>query len=396
MHRLHGSVRPYAWGSTTAIPELLGVPADGTPQAELWLGAHPSCPARLDGPDGSALSDAIEADARHWLGTGVHARFGPRLPFLLKVLAAAAPLSLQVHPDPAQARSGFAAEERAGVPADAPTRNYKDPHHKPEMILALTPFEALCAFRDPAESLLALAGLTGPGVQRLRALLDGPDPASALRDAVAWLLCGAADASAVAGELTDGCHRRSSRSPAAHDLDRLVDRLARSYPADPGIGVAALLHHVVLEPGQALYLPPGNVHAYLDGTGVEIMAASDNVLRGGLTPKHVDVDELLRIVDFRPRPLPVVTPTEDGPTRTFAPGPEEFRLSIMDLDGAVMLGERSGPRLVLCLEGHVLCRSAADELRLERGAAAAVADADGTVEFTGKGTTVVAAVPAAR
>jgi mannose-6-phosphate isomerase len=399
MHRLHGRIRPYAWGSATAIPELLGVPSDGAPQAELWLGAHPSDPARLDGPDGPPLDDVIAAAPDHWLGASVSARFGPRLPYLLKVLAAAAPLSLQVHPDEAQARAGFAAEERAGVPVDAPTRRYRDPHHKPEMIFALTPFEALTGFRPPADSLRALEGLPGTAVARLRRTLSGGGPAEALRDAVDWLLCGDPQSAAVPVELAEGCRERgaaaSAASPlAASDLDRLVARLSARHPADPGIGVAALMHHVLLEPGEALFLGAGNLHAYLEGTGLELMASSDNVLRGGLTPKHIDVPELLDVVDFTPRPVPRVTPVGSGPVRTFAPGTEEFRLTVVDLDGAVVAPERSGARLVLCLEGPVLCRASGDELLLERGDAAVLADGDGVLELSGKGTAAVAAVRA--
>lgn len=331
MDHLFNPVRPYAWGSTTAIPELLGVPATGQPQAEMWMGAHPGAPSHIDRGHGpAALDTIIDADPSAELGTPTVDRFGPRLPFLLKLLAADSPLSLQVHPDLEQAKAGYAGEEDRGIPADAPHRNYKDANHKPEMIVALTPFEGLCGFRAPAEAADLLEDLGVDALKPYAATLRAHPQQQALREILTAVLtadrdtvaeCVAATAES-AGRLAAAGHQPYAAAYAAYAS------IARNYPGDPGVIAAMLLNHVRLQPGEALYLGAGVPHAYLDGLGVEIMANSDNVLRCGLTPKHVDVPELLRIVRFettspgvlRPRPLPDGEELYDTPA-------EEFRLS---------------------------------------------------------------------
>ncbi|MEE2046703.1 mannose-6-phosphate isomerase, class I, partial [Nocardiopsis tropica] len=306
MHRLTNQVRPYAWGARTAIPRLLGADPDGTPQAELWLGAHHGAPSTAHCEDGPRpLPRLIADDPRRVLGHGTAERFGARLPFLLKFLAAEAPLSLQVHPDATRARAGFDAEERAGIPLDAPHRNYRDPHHKPELLLALEPFEALCGFREPAATGAELRGLTCELAVLLRADLAVPDTHAALRAALTRLLT-----------LPDGSRERlldefvaewSASGPRGAHGDIVAD-LAVRYPGDPGAVASLLLNRVTLGPGQALFLPAGNLHAYLQGTAVEVMASSDNVLRAGLTAKHVDAPELLDVVDFSVLPIPYARP----------------------------------------------------------------------------------------
>ena len=271
--------RDYAWGSTTAIPSLLGMPVTGLPQAELWLGTHPGSPART--PTGS-LADIA------------------RLPFLLKVLAAAAPLSLQAHPTIAQAVAGFARENAAGVPLDAPNRNYRDELHKPEILFALSPFRALCGFRPAAETRAALERLLAevPGDAVLISWLNRLGDDDDIRSTFEWLLSRGSGVSEMltslvaAAALVDGEHYA------------LIAELAAAYPGDPGIAISLMLNLVTLSPGEVLYLPAGNIHTYIEGVGIELMAASDNVLRGGLTPKHVDVAELLSVLDFEPLPVP--------------------------------------------------------------------------------------------
>src|SRR4051812_17545735 len=277
--------RDYAWGSTTAIPELLGTAATGRPQAELWLGAHPGSPAKLVG-QGGTLADLVPG----------------RLPFLMKVLAAASNLSLQAHPTAEQARAGFTAENAAGVPLDAADRNYKDPFHKPELIYALSdPLRVLCGFRPVAETRAVLTSVAPDS--RMSPLLDRLVDDSSLRATFEWLITRGTGvdelitAAVEAGAAADG-------HPAWSTVRFLADR----NPRDPGIVISLLLNTVALAPGQVLYLPAGNIHAYLDGVGIELMAASDNVLRGGLTPKHVDVPELLKVLDFRPSPVPYLEP----------------------------------------------------------------------------------------
>lgn len=388
MYRLDNTTRPYAWGSVTAIPELLGTPLTGGPQAELWLGAHPASPSVVDsGPErGRGLDAVVAADPAGVLGAASVAAFGPELPFLMKVLAAAQPLSLQVHPSEEQARAGFAAEESAGVPVDSPRRNYKDRHHKPEMILALSPFVALSGFRRPGEAradLRAILGSPAPG--SVHAALDRalaqPDEDAALHDALTLLLGGGREVVALASMLVRESRAGSfvaagTTGPGARTADT-VRLLATYYPSDPGVAVAVLLNRVDLAPGQALYLDAGNVHAYLRGLGIEVMASSDNVLRGGLTPKHVDVPELERVVVFRPVDPYRVVPEDRGTGDThdvlYAPPVGEFRLQVIRAPaGAVVAVEHHGPSLVLVSAGSATLTAGDADLAVDRGRSAFV------------------------
>ncbi|WP_433347667.1 mannose-6-phosphate isomerase, class I [Micromonospora sp. CA-111912] len=345
MEPLHGPIRDYAWGSRSAIAELQGrpVPSAG-PEAELWLGAHPGAPATVRrGGAAASLVDLLAAEPGRWLGDRVVERFGPRLPFLLKVLAADAPLSLQAHPDPEQARAGYAAD--AARPAGE--RNYADPHHKPELLVALSPFEALCGFRDPAESAEALAAFGVPALEPVvSALRGGP---AGLREAVRLLL------SWPAGERAGLVADVLAAQAAGPDAE-LARALAGHYPGDPGVLVALLLNHLRLAPGEAIWMPAGNLHAYLRGTGVEIMAASDNVLRGGLTPKRVDVDELLRVLRFEVLDDPVVAPEPVSAGVIRWPVPvDDFALHRVRLDAGALPVRLTvpGPRVVLCRAGRL-------------------------------------------
>ncbi|GAA0493493.1 mannose-6-phosphate isomerase, class I [Streptomyces sp. NPDC046215] len=399
MDRLANTVRPYAWGSTTAIPELLGTAPTGEPQAELWLGAHPGAPSHVDRGSGPRpLSEAIAADPEGELGTEAVRRFGPRLPFLLKLLAAASPLSLQVHPDRAQAEAGFADEERRGVPADAPHRTYKDPNHKPELICALTPFDGLCGFRAPAATADLLAALDVDSLKPYVDLLHAQPEADALREVLTAVLTAdhgamaetVAAASAAAERLAaeEGPHRAAYAAYAD---------IARHYPGDPGVIAAMLLNHVRLLPGEALYLGAGVPHAYLDGLGVEIMATSDNVLRCGLTPKHIDVPELLRVVRFESTAPAVLRPEADAGGEEVYPAPiDEFRLSryaLAPAEAPVTL-EAGAPQILLCTAGTALVHAPdGTELPLHQGESAFVR-ADERVELTGEGATVFRATVA--
>ncbi|MGA5423399.1 mannose-6-phosphate isomerase, class I [Streptomyces lavendulocolor] len=324
MDRLSNTVRPYAWGSTTAIPDLLGVAPTGEPQAEMWMGAHPGAPSRVTRPGHpeQPLSALIEADPERELGPAVVARFGPRLPFLLKVLAAGAPLSLQVHPDLAQAREGYAAEERAGIPLDAPHRNYKDANHKPELICALTAFEGFCGFRAPDRTADLLDALEIDSLKPYVDLLHAHPEGAALREVLTAVL--SADPTEMAATVTETA-AACDRLGGAHAPYAV---LAHHFPGDPGVLAAMLLNHVRLQPGEALYLGAGVPHAYLGGLGIELMANSDNVLRCGLTPKHVDVPELLRVVRFEPLDAAVLRP-EASPSgeEVYETPIDEFRLS---------------------------------------------------------------------
>ncbi|MEV3990191.1 mannose-6-phosphate isomerase, class I [Streptomyces sp. NPDC049837] len=324
MDRLSNTVRPYAWGSTTAIPELLGAVPTGEPQAEMWMGAHPGAPSRVTraGQPEQPLSALIEADPERELGPATVAKFGPRLPFLLKILAAAAPLSLQVHPNLTQAQEGHAAEERAGIPIDAPHRNYKDANHKPELICALTPFEGFCGFRAPDRTADLLAALDVDSLKPYVDLLHAHPEDAALREVLTAVL--SADPTEMAATVTETA-AACDRLGGAHAPYAV---LAHHFPGDPGVLAAMLLNHVRLQPGEALYLGAGVPHAYLGGLGVEIMANSDNVLRCGLTPKHVDVPELLRVVRFEANDPGILRP-EASPSgeEVYETPVDEFRLS---------------------------------------------------------------------
>jgi mannose-6-phosphate isomerase len=362
-------VRPYAWGSRTVIAELQGRPTPSPhPEAEMWLGAHPGDPSRLVAADGGRVSllDALHADPDALLGPDRAAKWSGNLPFLLKVLAADEPLSLQAHPSAAQAAEGFARENAAGVPVDAPHRNYRDGSHKPELICALTEFHALVGFRPVAGTLALLRALDVAELAPHRALLEEQPDADGLRALfTTWITLPQSVLDRVLPALQQSCVRLA-RAEEEHCLEaRMALELSERYPGDAGVLAALLLNLVVLQPGQALYLPAGNLHAYLSGAGVELMANSDNVLRGGLTSKHVDVPELLRVLDFRPVTPPVLHGTVEGPLPTgwvrYDTDAAEFLLRRLDGRGAgddAVAVPDSGPRILLCTAGSATVSTA--------------------------------------
>ncbi|HSX96269.1 MAG TPA: mannose-6-phosphate isomerase, class I, partial [Streptomyces sp.] len=375
MDRLDNTVRPYAWGSTTAIPRLLGVAPTGEPQAEMWMGAHPGAPSRTGrGP----LTEVIDEAPERELGSRSVVRFGPRLPFLLKLLAAGAPLSLQVHPDLEQAKAGYEDEERRGIPIDAGHRTYKDANHKPELICALTEFDGLCGFRDPLRAADLLAALDVDSLKPYVDLLHAQPEEAALREVLTAVL--SADPEETARTVTEtaaACARLGGAYTPYADI-------AHHYPGDPGVIAAMLLNHVRLQPGEALFLGAGIPHAYLNGLGVEIMANSDNVLRCGLTPKHVDVPELLRIVRFEATDPGVLRPeaSPDG-EEVYETPIDEFRLSRYVLPEATAPHDltRATPQILLCTAGSVR----AGEHTLAPGESVFV-PADEKAELSGPGT----------
>jgi mannose-6-phosphate isomerase len=312
---VQGVVQHYAWGDPTFIPRLLDIEPDGRPYAELWFGTHPGGPAMVDG-DQSLRSLTGE------------------LPYLLKLLAAADPLSLQTHPTRQQAEAGFAREEQNGPQVDGATRLYRDPRPKPELLCALTQFDALCGFR-PVDATVAL----------LRSL--GADPlADHLQDhGLIATVEALYERQLDLAPIVEVCHERDE--PEA----RLVDDLAGQYRGDPSVAVTLLLNRVMLEPGEAIFLGPGNLHAYLRGAGVEIMGASDNVIRGGMTPKHVDVGELMAVLKIEPLAEPRTIPVEIEPGRWCYDTPDTpFRLWRWELDGTID-HRATGREMLLCTAG---------------------------------------------
>src|SRR3954464_1660771 len=369
MWQMTNAVRHYPWGSHTVIPELLGQPSPAEqPHAELWMGAHPGQPSVLS--DGRALDKAIAAEADLLLGPAVHRRFGARLPFLMKVLAADTPLSLQAHPTTAQAEAGFAAEEAAGIPHDDPTRTFKDPCHKPEILVALTPVEALCGFRPVEESLHCLAKLQLPELMpTIAALARG-----GLRAAIPQLL---ALSERRRASLVTAVATRAAQFVAAHDPEfintyRWAATLAGSHPADAGVVISLMCNHLKLAPGEAVFLPAGNLHAYLSGAGVEVMASSDNVLRGGLTTKHVDLAALIEVLDFSDGRVPVLHPVLGPGGLRYRVPVDDFDLTRCDVGTDPGVLTTSGPQLLLCAQGTAVLAGPDGELVLEKGQAAFV------------------------
>ncbi|MFA7754162.1 mannose-6-phosphate isomerase, class I [Streptomyces sp. NRRL B-2790] len=396
MYLLGPVVQPYAWGSRYAIAEMQGrpVPSPG-PEAELWMGAHPSAPSVLErGGHHTTLDAVVASDPTGELGSECVDRFGPRLPFLLKVLAAGKALSIQVHPDRAQAEAGFRSENRLGVAPSDPTRNYVDDWPKPEILCALTPFEALAGFRAPAEAAEIVGELSLSVLRPLIATLRaGEDPAvltEALRQVVTWP---DDDRVAVLDEVVAACTRLAAEGGRYAPAYDAAVRIAADHPGDAGVLASLLLRHVVLEPGEALFMPAGGLHAYIKGIGVELLANSDNVLRAGLTGKHMDVPELLRIVDPTVA-VPVVHPEpvyeHVAVYRSAAP---EFRLHRMTPAEEPVAVPAAGPRIVFCVEGEtVLADATGAELKLHRGESAFISAKDDSVSAAGQAALFVAAV----
>jgi mannose-6-phosphate isomerase len=390
---LENPVRDYAWGSRTAIARLLGeaVPA-AAPQAELWMGAHPGAPSHveLDGRRVS-LAELVAAAPEDVLGRAVAARFGPRLPFLAKLLAAAAPLSIQAHPDARRAREGFARENALGIPLDSEKRSYRDASHKPELLCALEPFEALRGFRPPAE------------IERLARRLGAP----ALCSFVEAALAGSAPLEELfAGLLRlEPARRRALVAEAAEAAAGADDpalawiaRLAALHPGDAGILAPLFLHHFRLAPGEAIFLAPGELHTYLGGFAVEVMASSDNVLRGGLTAKTVDVEELLRILRFEPGVPRVLRPEPDGTGAAVYRTPAaEFEVGVLRVapGSGFATGERRGVELLVCTRGRAAVADArGGSVALGPGRSCLAPAAAGAYEVAGEGELYRVAVPA--
>ena len=382
-------IQHYAWGQVGSLSTLVGAESTGRPEAELWMGAHPKASSRL--VDGRTLFDAIAADPVAMLGRAVNQTFG-QLPFLFKVLAAEIPLSIQAHPSLDRAIKGFADENERAIPIDAPHRTYRDPNHKPELICALTPFAGKCGFRPPAATRRLFDALDDPILDPVRSILARRlDDAETLRSLMSMLL---GQPPTTAAEMANAVARQAAELLAADhpvtaefgaDLAACA-LVADAFPGDIGGVVALLLNHVVLEPGEALYLGSGNLHAYLHGVGVELMANSDNVLRGGLTPKHIDIDELLEVVDYTPIDVPVQRPL--GRVHTYGSPVAEFALTRIELSATAH--PVTGPAIVLVTSGSAFI----GETPVPVGQAHFVPASSGPMPLTGTGLAWAAGVGA--
>ena len=384
MEHLEGALRPYPWGSRTLIAQLRGEPSPSPqPQAELWFGAHPAAPATVNG---QGLDEAIAADPAAALGKRVTEAHGDQLPFLVKLLAAAAPLSIQAHPSLEQAQEGFARENTEGIALNSPNRNYKDPNHKPELIVALTEFRALAGFRPVPDTAAFFAELGSAELDRYATLLptDGEGDLRALFTTLISL------PHQPRVELIESVQRAAEELVDQHsapawmvDAAEVYLELNRAYPGDVGVLAALLLNVLTLAPGEAAFLRAGQLHAYLSGLGVEVMANSDNVLRGGLTTKHVDVPELVKVLDFS---------TLENPRAEAAPshGGVEFQLPVDSFavrvhslgHGETLVIDEDGPAIVLCTSGEV---RGADGFVLSQGNAAWAPASEREVQLTAEG-----------
>lgn len=405
---MKNTIQEYPWGSHTAIQELMGRPETESPWAELWMGAHPKASSKVN-IDGKwiGLDALIRQFPDEILGAATAARFNNALPFLFKILAAEQPLSIQAHPDKARACEGFTRETASGVPIDDPTRNYRDPSHKPECICALTPFTALKGFRgiDEITDLLkrlcphGLAGLiqnaaATPALQDLNHEPEKQAP-HAIRQLYMSLLSLRADQkSRIITETVENVRQAAAKDP----ICAWMYRLYQYYPEDIGILGPALMNLVTLTPGQALFLESGELHAYLHGMGIEIMANSDNVLRAGLTVKHVDTNELLSVAHFDPAPIKLLTPEAVAPNVFRYPvRAEEFVLSVIDLDKGLTYtapADRS-VEILLCTLGKArLTRPGpTEEMILKPGDSVLVPALAAPYHLTGVARIYVAGVP---
>lgn len=392
--RLDNPLQNYAWGDTVFIPELLGlVPEEAKPVAEMWLGAHPKAASQI-------LLDDLQLPLDQLITSNPEAMLGAardlnssRLPFLMKVLAAREPLSLQAHPDKEQARQGFQRENDLQIPLSAPSRNYRDDNHKPELICALTPLTALCGFRQYPDIIRNFqdAGLAAhlPSFAFLERFAD-------LRSFQKFILQLMGMVQAQRTKVLDTfLPALQEDCPLPADIRETCLFLQQYHPYDAGVLAPLYLNLVTLQPGEALFLPAGTLHAYLKGAGIEVMANSDNVLRGGLSSKHVDLMELARVLSFSPQAIQKILPQQrEAQVFAYASPAREFALSRLELeDGEYRTSTADLPALILCTEGAGTLCSSDQELPLARGASAFISADTGAYTLQGKGRFWLTTVP---
>jgi len=351
---LENTIQEYEWGSYTAIANLLGkkAPSD-VPQAELWMGAHPKASSMIRYDSGMvSLQKIIKEQPKDILGERIADKFNNKLPYLLKVLAASRPLSIQAHPNLAQAKEGFKRENEQGISIDAPNRNYKDANHKPECICALTPFWALNGFRKITDILSFMEKICPQSLgSMLDELRNQPDSKGLMIFFQALMTLGPKEKKQVIDEAANNAQKLEKKDP----VFEWVIKLYKEYQEDIGVLSPALLNLICLKPGRAMFLFAGELHAYLDGLGIELMANSDNVLRGGLTPKHVDVPELLKVVNFEERDIKILQCKEKNINEcTFPSRAEEFILSVISVDSKKNYTSTavSSAEILLCTDGQ--------------------------------------------
>ncbi|MFV0428318.1 MAG: mannose-6-phosphate isomerase, class I [Arachnia sp.] len=388
MKRLYGVRQSYAWGSPDEIPAILGSTADGLPFAEYWLGTHVLGSATLN--DGQRLGDYLSHHPET-LGQASLETFGPQLPFLLKLLSARSPLSLQAHPSREQAEVGYAKESLLALPIDSPQRSFRDDWPKPEAIVAITPFDGLVGFRDPHETAAMFDAL---GLAETLSEVIGPLRERAATPALQQVFLRVltlGDERHLVDEVVSAAVNHLDQPGRVGTFARTAVEIDEHFPGDPGILAALLLHRFHLEPGEALALQPGIMHSYLHGTAIEVMANSDNVLRGGLTAKHIDVDGLLDVVNFDPTPVQLVTPRGSDGVYLYPTSTPEFELWLVQpvMHNGTQLPRPDAGEVCLATSGNFVLSGDEQPLRLRQGEAAFV-PAGESVSVTGDGQLFVA------
>ncbi len=381
MQKLNNSLQNYAWGSKTALTELYGIEnPQGLPMAELWMGAHPKSPSTVEiNGEARSLREVIDADKVATLGKAVAERFG-ELPFLFKVLCADQPLSIQVHPSKAAAEEGFARENAAGIPLSAAERNYKDANHKPELVYALTPFQAMNGFRELHEIVSLLEPVAGAHPQIAHFLENANEANLAKLFAILLSLQDEAKSRAI-GVLKSALNAREG------EPWQTIKSIASDYPDDSGLFSPLLLNVITLQPGEAMFLFAETPHAYLKGVALEVMANSDNVLRAGLTPKFIDIPELLANLKFQAKPAATLLtqPQRDGETLNFPIPVEDFAFAIHGLSAAPQSLAQNSAALLFCIEGQVVIEKSGQQLVLKPGESCFVAANESPVNAAGTG-----------
>ncbi|KWZ73052.1 MAG: mannose-6-phosphate isomerase, class I [Winkia neuii] len=386
MLKLSGAKQRYAWGSKSALPALLRESADSRPVAEIWYGSHPIAPTLLE--EGGTLAEHIQKDPLAALGQDTVDRFGETLPFLMKYVAPARPLSLQVHPSKEIAMQGYAKEEAEGVDRTSPWRSYRDANHKPEMLMALTDFQAVVGFRAPRKAREILRALAAPLARELFDILDRQTNARGMRTIATQLMDpDTAPDQAAVNEVVVACRDRIDRGTTpSKRADTIACELGEEYPGDAGAVLSLLLNPVTLRRGETLFIPCGHIHAYMSGLGLELMAASDNVLRAGLTEKYVDAREALRCTDFSAAPPVRIAPEwVNNWTAVYYAPVDDFELSLAELGKEWRPLPGHGPRILTCLDGEATVGTKATEMILPRGHGIFIDAADGSVRARGVG-----------
>ncbi|EKJ8219264.1 mannose-6-phosphate isomerase [Citrobacter sedlakii] len=382
MQKLINSVQNYAWGSKTALTELYGMAnPQQQPMAELWMGAHPKSSSQVVDANGQTVSlrDVIEKHKSTLLGNAVAERFG-ELPFLFKVLCAAQPLSIQVHPNKRNSETGFARENAAGIPLDAAERNYKDPNHKPELVFALTPFLAMNAFREFSEIVSLLQPVAGAHTA-IAHFLENPN-AERLSELFAGLLNMQGEEKSRALAILKAALENQQGEPW-----QTIRLIAEFYPDDSGLFSPLLLNVVKLNPGEAMFLFAETPHAYLQGVALEVMANSDNVLRAGLTPKYIDIPELVANVRFDAKPANqlLTTPEKNGAELDFPIPVDDFAFSLHDLSAQETPVAQQSAAILFCVEGEAVLSKGEQRLVLTPGESAFISAAESPIMASGVG-----------